>query len=504
MSPTIVIITIASYIALLFVVAWLSGRNADNSDFFTGGRRSPWVVAMLGMVSAAMSGVTFISVPGSVAASGFSYLQMVAGFIVGYLVIAFVLVPLYYRLNVTSLYEYLGMRFGRHSHKVGAAIFLLSRTLLTALRAYVVCTVLQIAIFDHYDIPFFVNAVLFVLLTQLYTHRGGVRTIVWTDTLRTLSLVGSLVLCIALIMRSEGLSFGESVTSIADHPYSRIWFAEDWNDSRHFAKQFIAGVFMVVAMTGLDQDMMQRTLSCRSKNEAQRNLIVAVMLQAVVIVLFLALGVLLYIYLENAGIRAHEDSLFPMFTADGAVAIAKADHVFPFVATSGLLPISIGVLFILGLISSTYSATGSAMTALTTSFTIDILRGQERFDEGTLRRMRNVVNIGVAVVLTTLIIIFDAVSNETILDTFYAVASYTYGPLLGIFAFGILSHRAIRDRLMVVVVIAAPLLCLMLDTYSAEWFGGYHFGFEILIINALLTMAGLYAISKTTNENNNL
>ncbi len=504
MSPIIAIITIVVYLVALFAISWAAGRRAGNSDFFSGGRRSPWWVAMVGMVGAAMSGVTFISVPGSVAVSAFSYLQMVVGFVIGYLIIAFILVPLYYRLNVTSLYEYLGARFGSSSHKVGAVIFLLSRTLLAALRAYVVCTVLQVVVFDHYGVPFAVNVVLFVLLTQLYTHRGGVRTVVWVDILRTLSLVGSLILCITLIMRSEGLSLGGMVTAIADHPYSRVWFADDWNDSRHFAKQLIAGVFMVIAMTGLDQDMMQRTLSCRSKGDAQRNLVVAVLLQSVVIVLFLTLGVLLYIYLEGAGIRAQEGALFPMFAADGTPVISKADHVFPFVATSASLPAAIGVLFVLGVVSSTYSATGSAMTALTTSFTIDILRGGERFGEERLRRVRGAVNIGVAVVLATLIMLFDSVSNDTILDTFYSVASYTYGPLLGMFAFGICSKRPIRDRWMVAVAVTAPLICLMLETHSERWFGGYHFGFEILIINALLTMAGIYVISKKTNSNINL
>lgn len=502
MSPIIVIITIATYIATLFVVAWLSGRNAGNADFFTGGRRSPWAVAMLGMVSAAMSGVTFISVPGSVAASGFSYLQMVIGFIIGYIVIAFVLVPLYYRLNVTSLYEYLEQRFGSYSHRTGALFFLFSRTLLTALRAYVVCTVLQLLLFDHYGVPFVVNVALFMLLVWLYSHRGGVKTIVWTDTLRTLSLVGSLVLCIAVIVRSEGLSFSETVAAVADHPYSRVWFTDDWNDSRHLVKQLLAGVFMVIAMTGLDQDMMQRSMSCRSKSDAQKNLIIAVMLQAVVIVLFLTLGVLLYIYLEHAGVHAHEGSLFPMFAPDGTAVIAKADHIFPYVATAGSLPVAIGILFVLGLISSTYSATGSALTALTTSLTADILRGSEGLNEERTTRMRKWCNVSIAIVLAALTLVFDSLSNESIINTLYSVASYTYGPLLGIFAFGICTHRSIDDRMMPVVAIAAPLACLVLDLNSEAWFGGYNFGFEILIINALLTFIGMVAISRKSKKIN--
>ena len=496
MSPITVIITIVAYIAVLFAVAWITERRADNADYFYGGHRSPWFIAMLGMVSAAMSGVTFISVPGSVAISAFSYLQMVLGFIVGYLVIAFVLVPLFYRFKVISLYEYLEERFGIGTHLTGASFFLLSRTLLTALRGYVVCTVLQMLVFDHYGVPFAVNAVVFILLVWLYSHRGGVRTIVWTDILRTFSLIGTLILCIVLIARSEGFSLGEMVATIADHPYSKTWFMDDWNDSRHFIKQFVAGVFMVIAMTGLDQDMMQRTLSCRSKGDAQRNLVTAVVLQSVVIVLFLALGVMLYIHLERAGVCAGAKSTFPMVTSDGTAIIGKSDHVFPYVATSGSLPVAIGVLFVLGLISSTYSSTGSALTALTTAFTIDILHGRERFGEEQLRRVRRGVNGVVAVVLMGLIILFDNIGNNNILDTFYSVASYTYGPLLGMFAFGICSRRKIRDSLTPAIAIASPLLCLLLQHHAEEWFGGYRFGFEILIINALLTMVGMALISR--------
>ncbi len=502
MSHIAVIITIVTYIASLFAVAWVSGRRADNSDYFSGGRRSPWVVAMLGMVSAAMSGVTFISIPGSVAVSNFSYLQMVVGFILGYLVIAFVLVPLFYRLNITSLYEYLDRRFGASSHYTGASFFLLSRTLLSALRAYIACTVLQMLVFDYYGIPFAVNAAIFMLLVLLYSRRGGVKTIVWTDTLRTISLVGSLVACIVLIMHSEGLSFGDMFSTVTSHPYSKTLFIEDWNDDRHLVKQLLAGFFMVIAMTGLDQDMMQRTLSCRSMRSAQKNLVTAVLLQAVVITLFLVLGVLLYTYLERAGIRASEGSPFPMFSPDGEAVIGKADHVFPFVATGGLASLAIGVLFVLGLISSTYSAAGSALTALTTSFIIDILRGGERYDDEQLTKLRNRVNIGFTLLLAALIILFDLLSEQSIIDTFYSVASYTYGPILGMFAFGILSRRRVRDRLMPAIAIISPLLCLLLDLNSERWFGGYRFGFEILVINALVTMVGMALISYDSNKDN--
>ena len=502
MTPTIVIATIAAYIATLFAVAFIAGRNTDNAGYFSGNRRMPWIASTAAMVSAAMSGVTFISVPGSVALSNFSYLQMVAGFVLGYLVIAFVLVPLYYRLNVTSLYEYLQKRFGSSSHRTGAWFFLLSRTLLSALRAYVACTVLQMLVFDRIGVPFAVNAALFMLLVWLYSHRGGVKTIVWTDVLRTLILVGCLGLSISLIMHHEGFSLGQTITAIADHPYSKTLFTEDWNDSRHVVKQLLAGLFMVVAMTGLDQDMMQCTLSCRTKGDAQKNLIVSVILQSMVILLFLVLGVLLYINLEHSGIISTGEAIFPMINAEGSAVILKPDHVFPFVATSGSLPIAVGVLFVLGLIASTYSAAGSALTALTTSFTIDILHGRERYDEARLTSIRQRVTAGVAVALTLLIILFDGVSNQSIINTFYSVASYTYGPLLGVFLFGICTRRTVRDSLVPVVTIAAPMLCLLLDRFSEAWLGGYRFGFEVIIINAIITIVGMFIISRRNSSKN--
>ena len=501
MSLTAIITTIVAYITLLFAVAYASSRNSSNASYFTGNRGSSWWVAMLSMVSAAMSGVTFISIPGSVAASGFSYLQMVIGFIAGYLVIAFVLVPLFYRLKVTSLYEYLESRFGNGSHLTGASFFLLSRTLLSALRAYVACTVLQMLIFDRLGLPFAVNATIFMALVWLYSHRGGVKTIIWTDALRTISLVGSLVLCIALIAKSEHLLFGGLISAVTDHPYSQTWFIEDWNDSRHLLKQLLAGLFMVVAMTGLDQDMMQRTLSCRSKRDAQKNLIVAVLLQSVVIALFLTLGVLLYIYLDHAGISAADGSLFPMRDSAGNAVIEKADWVFPFVATSAGAPLAVGILFVLGLFASTFSAAGSALTALTTSFTVDLLRSYKQLSDKELTHKRERVNIGITLLITALIITFDSVSNRSIIDTFYSVASYTYGPILGMFTFGIISKRKVRDSLVPAVAISAPLIALLIDHNSEAWFNGYQFGFEILIINALITIGGLMLISHKTKQN---
>ena len=478
MTPTIVAITLVAYLALLFAVAYLSGRGADNASFFTARRSSHWGVVAISMVGAAMTGVTFISVPGSVAVSHFSYMQMVLGFIVGYLVIAFVLIPLFYRLNVVSLYEYLAFRFGTNSHSAGAWVFFISKMLGASLRIFVVCTVLQSLLYDHFGVPFWVNAALMMFVVWLYTRRGGVQTVVWSDVLRTLLLVGSIALSIIFVVRSLGISPSEAVARISEHPYSQILFLDDIDDSRHLIKQFLAGLFMVIAITGLDQDLMQRVLSSRTAKESQRNMVISVLLQSVVIFMFLFLGVLLYIYAEGAGI-----------------VVERADNLFGAVATSSAMPLVVGVFFVLGLIASTYSSAGSALTALTTSFTVDILRGTSRYDEQRLGRLRRGVHLAMAVVMTLVVVGFELWSSDSAINTFYMVASYSYGPLLGLFLFGLLTRRSVRDRFVPVVVVAAPLLTFVVDYNSESWLGGYKFGFEVLLLNAAITFAGLFMLS---------
>ena len=486
MKPVTVAVTVALYLAVLFFISWRTSRRGDNATFFTGGRRTPWFVAALAMVGAAISGVTFISVPGSVAQSGFSYLQMVAGFIIGNIVIAYVLIPMFYRLNVISLYQYLDDRFGTGSYATGAWFFFISKMTGAALRAFLICAVLQTLVFEPYGVPFVVNVALMMALVWLYTRRGGVRSVIGTDLLKTFCLVGSVVLCIVFMMRELGIGLGEAFGQVAAHDYSRTLFLDDAHDGRFFWKQFVAGIFMAIAMTGLDQDMMQRTLSCRNPRGAQKNLVISILLQAVVISMFLFLGVLFYIYLAGRGITHPSGALFPMTYAACAVSVADSDDVFAYV---------VGVLFVLGLVSSTYSAAGSALTALTTSFTVDIMHGTKRYDDMRLTRVRKRVHVAMAVTMGIFILIFDACKNTSLIDMVYTLASYTYGPILGMFAFGILSRRRPADRYVPVAAVVGVVLCLVLQLNSERWFGGYRFSYEILLLNALFTAVGMWLLS---------
>lgn len=474
MTPGAVIAVVAAYAAVLFLVAWLSGRRADNAGFFTGNRRTPWYMAAFAMIGAAMSGVTFISVPGSVAADAFSYMQMVLGFTVGQLVIAFGLVPLFYRLKVVSLYEYLDARFGVASHRTGAWFFFVSKMLGAALRVYVVCAVMQLLVFGRYGLPLWLNAAVTMLLVWLYTQRGGVKSLIWTDTLKTLCLVGCLVLSVVFIARALDLDWSGMVEAVATSPYSRVFFFDDPASGRYFWKMFFAGIFILVAMTGLDQDMMQKNLSCRSPRDAQKNILLTAICQAGVIFLFLVLGVLLYLYRERTGLPLP----------------AKSDLVFPQVAVDGGLPGAVGALFVVGLIASTWSAAGSALTALTTSFTVDVLAANRRCGERALTRVRQGVHAGMAVAMAAVILCFDAFGNDSVINLVYKVASYTYGPILGLFAFGMLTRVRVRDRWVPLVALAAPVLSALMQGAAARFFH-YQIGFELLIYNALFTVFGL-------------
>ncbi|MDY4570977.1 sodium:solute symporter [Alistipes senegalensis] len=474
MTPAAVIAAVLGYIAVLFVVAWVSGRRADNAGFFTGNRRTPWYMAAFAMIGAAMSGVTFISVPGSVAVDSFSYMQMVAGFTVGQLVVAFVLIPTFYRLRVVSLYEYLDDRFGVASHRTGAWFFFISKMLGAALRVYVVCAVMQLLVFSHYGIPFWANTLITMLFVWLYTQQGGVKSLIWTDTLKTLCLVASLVLSIVFIMRGLGLSFSDTVREVSASPMSRIFFFDDPASDRYFWKMFAAGIVLLVAMTGLDQDMMQRNLSCATPRDSQKNIVLTAVSQIFVIFLFLVLGVLLYLYMERSGLTPP----------------AKSDQVFSLVAVDGGLPLIVGILFVVGLISSTYSAAGSALTALTTSFTVDILEGTKRCGEERLTRLRKGVHILMALGMAAVILAFEYWADDSVINLVYKVASYTYGPILGMFAFGMFTRRKVRDRWIPLVAVAAPVLSALVQWWAREaW--GYRIGFELLIYNAAFTMIGM-------------
>ena len=480
MQAIIVAAVVVAYIALLFAVAYISGKRADNQGFFVGNRSSKWYVVMFAMIGAAMSGVTFVSVPGMVAASQFSYFQMALGFFVGQLVIAFVLIPLFYRMQLVSIYGYLEERFGSGSHKTGAWAFFISKLLGASVRLYLVCVVLQLLLFEPYGVPFWANAAIMVALVLLYTFQGGVKSLIWTDSLKTLCLLSSIVLCIGFIVARLDMTLGQTIATVADSDYSRIFFFDDVNDRRYFFKQFFAGVFALIAMTGLDQDLMQRNLSCRNRTDAQKNIVLSSLLQTVVILLFLVLGAMLYIFAERMGIALP----------------AQSDNVFAAVATSPQLPLIVGIMFVLGLISSTYSAAGSALTALTTSFTVDILDGQRRYNEQRLTRVRKRVHIAMAVAMFAVVWALYALNNTNAIDAVYTLVSYTYGPILGMFAFGILTRWQVRDRYVFIVAIAAPVLCYILQANSERWFGGYKFSYELLIVNAAIMFAGMALLRK--------
>ena len=483
MSVAIILTTILGYIALLFTVAYLSGRRADNEGFFVGNRSSKWWMVMIAMVGAAMSGVTFVSVPGMVASSGFSYFQMALGFMAGYFVIAFVLVPLFYRMQLVSIYGYLEQRFGAGAYRTGAWIFFISKLLGSSVRLFMICVVLQLLVFEPCGLPFWLNAFVAVLLVLLYTFQGGVKSLIWTDTLKTICLLLSIALSIWFVVKQLDMSFVEMVQTVKSSEKSRIFFFDDINDRRFFFKQFLAGLFTVIAMTGLDQDMMQRSLSCKNYRDSQKNLVVSTFLQTIVIFILLVLGVILYTFAERMGIALP----------------AGTDNMFPTVATSPTMPIVVGVLFILGLVSSTYSSAGSALTALTTSFTIDVLSGAKRCDDEQLTKVRKGVHIAMAVARFVFICMLHHLGRSSVIDAVYTLASYTYGPILGLFAFGIFTKWKIRGGVGVVAV-AAPLLCFILQQNSERWFAGYKFGYELLIVNALLTFIGLVLLIKRDSK----
>ena len=481
MSPVLVLITIAAYFAILFTISYIAGRKADNAGFFVGNRKSTWYVVAFAMIGSSISGVTFVSVPGMVATSNFSYLQMVLGFVAGQFIIAFLLIPLFYKMNLVSIYEYLENRFGLSSYRTGAWFFFISKMLGAAVRLFLVCLTLQLLVFDPLKLPFILNVIATVALVWLYTFRGGVKSLIWTDSLKTFCLVVSVVVCIYYIASDLNLSFTGMVNTVVDSDFSRFFFFDDVNDKRYFFKQFLAGVFTMIAMTGLDQDMMQRNLSCKNFKDSQKNMITSGISQFFVILLFLMLGVLLYTFTAQNGITNP----------------AKSDELFPMVATGGYFPVIVGILFIVGLISSAYSAAGSALTALTTSFTVDIL-GTKGKSEQEVVTIRKRVHIGMAIVMGIVIFIFNILNNTSVIDAVYILASYTYGPILGLFAFGMLTKKQVRDKYIPLVAILSPILCFILQKNSEVWFNGYAFSYELLIFNAFFTFIGLCLL--TVNE----
>ena len=433
---------------------------SKNKDFYATRSTSWWMVA-LAMIGSCFSGVTFVSVPGMVASAGFGYLQMCLGFFLGYLVIAFVLTPLYFKLGVVSIYQYLEQRFGLSSYKTGAWFFFISKMLGASVRFFLLCATLQLLLFQGLGVPFWLTVVVAVFLIWIYTFRGGVKSVIWVDMIKTVCMLFTVVLCLVLIGREVG---------VFDKSMARVFWFDDVNHPQFFFKQLLGGLFTVIATTGLDQDMMQRTLACKNVKDSQKNLLVSSVLQIVAIALFLILGVYLY---QFAALHCID---------------AKGDALFPEVACSSFLPPIVGVLFVVGLIAAGFPAGGSALTALTTSFTVDILGGLKRADSDRLRRW---VHVGMAVLMAVCIIVFSVLNSTSTIDAVYRLASYTYGPLLGLFFFGILSKKAVRDRWVPLVCVLAPALCLVLDLNSEAWFGGYHFSYELLLLNAGFTAMGL-------------
>ena len=468
----------------------------SNRAFFTGERKSPWPVVAISMIGTSISGVTFISVPGYVASSQMSYMQMVLGFFAGYVAIAFILLPLYYRLDSFSIYGYLSERFGLRSRTTGASFFLLSKFLGCGVRMYLTAIVLQVILFGPLGVPFLVNILLTLLIVWLYTFRGGVKTLVWVDMLQTLCMIGAVILSFFFVCRALGYDFRGLVTAIGDSPMSRVWHFDDPLDKKYFWKQFLAGAFTTIAMTGLDQDMMQKNLSCKNLRSAQKNVLSYGFSFRPVNLLFLWLGVLLYLYGARVGLCDGSGQLL------GGL---KADELFPVLATgknpaTGLryLPAAVSVAFVIGLVCAAFSSAGSAVTALTTSITVDLLGADRKQDEARLTRTRHRIHALVCLVMAGLIYAFRAIGDGSVINAVYVVASYTYGPLLGLYAFGMATKARPRDNWVPAVCIASPLLCLVLAHNAPHWFG-FEIGYELLLINAGITMIGL-AIASIRKE----
>lgn len=482
MSPLILFSFVLLYFLLLLAVAFYTSRNSTNETFFIGNKSSHWALVAFGMIGTSLSGVTFISVPGTVGAIGFSYFQVVLGYFIGYFAVAYILLPLYYRLNLTSIYHYLDQRFGPHAYKTGALFFIISRTLGATLRLYLVINVMQLFILDSMGISFQVTSLVILLMILLYTFKGGVKTIVWTDTLQTFFMLLALVVCVIYILGDLGLNFSSAMSALGDAGYTHI-FNTNPGDKKFFIKQILGGAFITISMTGLDQEMMQKNISVKTLGDSQKNMITFSSIMVLVNFLFLLLGGLLYLYASSKGLAVKGDDLFP------TVALQH-------------LPAFVSVIFIIGLISALFPSADGAITALTSSFCIDILGIQRNaaLDEEKRSRIRKTVHLSFAVVFLLFVFFFKMLDNKSIIGILLDVAGYTYGPLLGLFAFGILSKRQINDRLAPLVCILSPSLCYLLQHYSAALLGSYQFGLELLLLNGGMTFAGLWLISQSDRK----
>lgn len=479
MNEIITIVTILGYFLLLLLVSHLTARDSSNDSFFRAGRRSPWFLVAFGMIGTSVSGVSFVSVPGYVGVTQMTYLQMCIGFFFGYLVIAFLLLPMYYRRGLTSIYSYLEQRFGLASQKSGSVLFLLSKMTGACARFYLVCLILQQFVFERFGVPFIVTVLIILLLVWLYTRRAGIRTLVYTDSLQTLCMLTALVVVIVLVMGKMNLDWGALCQTISESEYSRIFVWDDWMSKQSFWKQFLSGVFVAIVMTGLDQDMMQKNLTCKNLREAQKDMCTYGVCFIPVNFLFLVLGVLLYTFAAGQGIDVP----------------AKTDQLFPMLVQEGWFGYGVTVLFVLGIAAAAFSSVDSALTALTTSFCIDILDIEKKqLDEVRATRIRRRVHIAVVFVFVIFTLIFKALNSTSVIDAIYIMASYTYGPLLGLFAFGLFTHKMPRDRFIPVVCVLSPVICYALSVIVPQY-TGYRFGYELLMLNGLLTFAALWGLS---------
>ena len=483
MSPILVLVIVLGYFLVLISISWITSRNADTKAFFTANKSSPWFLVAFGMVGATLSGVTFISVPGEVGNSAFSYLQFVFGNLVGYWLVAGILIPFYYKLNLVSIYSFLENRFGIRSYKTGSFFFLVSKLIGAAFRLYLVAGVLQIAFFDAFHIPFSVTVIVTILLIWVYTFKGGIKTIVWTDTLQTLFLLSAVIFTIAAIANNLNLNTKQLFNQIVNDENSKLFFW-DWRLGNNFFKQFFAGMFITIVMVGMDQDMMQKNLTCKNKKDAQKNMIVFSFSFLFTVVLFLSLGVLIYHFAQVKGIEIPQSS----------------DDLYPLLALH-YLGLPVGIAFLLGITAAAYSSADSALTALTTSFSIDFLR-IDKYPEKKKRQLKKWSHLFFSVLLIVVILIFKALNNESIVVAVFRVAGYTYGPILGLFIFAFYVNRNVNDKWVPIVAISAPIICYFLSAFSEELLNGYKFGFELLIVNGAITMLGLLIISKKNDVKN--
>ena len=471
-----IVVVILCYFAALFGISRLTSRRATNESFYRAERRSPWPMVAFGMVGASISGVTFVSVPGMVQTSQMTYLQVCLGFVVGYVVVAFVLLPLYYRLNLTSIYTYLGQRLGRQSYLSGAWFFLLSKMTGAAAKFYVVCIILQRFVFDPVGVPFWANVAGLVLLIWLYTHRGGIKTLVVTDTLQTFCLLTALLLIMYKVVDGLDMTLGEAAQAVAHSPMSRIFVMDDWLSRQNFWKQFLSGVFIVIVMTGLDQDMMQKNLTCKTLHEAQKDMCSYGVAFVPVNLLFLSLGVLL----TMTGTAATGDSLLPAYIQDAANELSIVNY-------------QLSIVFALGIVAASFSTADSALTSMTTSYCVDIC---QRPDDERLRRR---THIAMCLVFVLFILLFRAANSTSLIDAIYIMVSYTYGPLLGLFAFGLFTKRKPKNGWVPYICVASPLLCYAIDRWALTYWG-YRFGYELLMLNGVLTFTGLWISARYTRS----